>query len=333
MTHFSEVTTAGIAKDYVESLDRDSLIIYSPTSLSLLNSVNPKVHMIDCRIFGRNVALMNALCSGGHQYQKIVSIGGGTATDVAKYIATTMDVPFVCIPPMLSTNAYATNKVALVVGDEKITLDAKLADEIILDEWLIEQSSLQNLYGLADVFSIHTALFDWKLAHDAIDEEVDPEIFAMAERLLLRTCEHVLHNSIEEIMSQTGELFALIGESGYITNLYGTGRPESGSEHIFAKRIEKLIDVHHGLSVSVGVILMSLLQNNYSDEVVRCLQKIGVFNKARDYGLSKNILAQALRDVRPRSDRYSIIDTVSLTERKVALLLDEFVSKTGIVLG
>lgn len=330
--HFQSTTQVRSATDYLESLTQDSLVIYSPTSLRHIDIHNTKVHMIDSRIFGRSVVFIKALAQSKRTYKNIVSLGGGTATDVAKYIAYQSGATFTCIPSMLSTNAYATNKVALVVDGEKITLDAKLADKIILDASLLYTSPQQNLYGLADVLSIHTALRDWQFAQENNVEIIDTSIYDQSETLLNDVTQFVSQTDINHISNEIPSLFAYIGESGHITNLHGTGRPESGSEHIFAKALEKHIDIPHGVSVSFGILLMSLLQDNFSAEVADTIQKIGTLKFIDELGISRQLIEETLLSLKPREDRYSIINEVTLNQEKVTQIVDDFVRLTGVIL-
>ena len=328
--HYQEYTQVASAADYLNGLTQDTLVIYSPTSLQHLQVENSKVHMIDSRIFGRNVVFIKALAQSKQSYKTIVSLGGGTATDVAKFIAYQSKAQFICIPSMLSTNAYGTNKVALVVEDEKVTLDAKLADRILLDTSLLQTSPQQNLYGLADVLSIHTALQDWLIAQKKGLETVDGAIFEQSEKLLAETIDFVTKTDINHIAYEIPTLYRLIGESAYITNIYGTGRPESGSEHIFAKALEKQIDIPHGVSVSIGILLMSMLQGSYAKELGEAINKIGTLKFASELGVSRALIKSVLLTVKARDDRYSILNEVKLDEVSVEKLLDEFVDKTGI---
>ena len=128
---------------------------------------------------------------------------------------------------MLSTNSYATNKVALMNNGKKMTLEAKMPDKIIIDNKILKLSKNENLYGLADVLSIYTALCDWKIANEDINEEIDKNIYDRADKLLHEVLEFINNNSLEDIVENNMELFKFIGIAGYITNLYGTGRPES----------------------------------------------------------------------------------------------------------
>ena len=326
--HFQDVTSVSSALDYVNGLGSESLLIYSPTSLQHLHVSNAKIHMIDSRIFGRGAILIKALAQSKRKYSNIVSLGGGTASDVAKYIAHQSGATFTCIPSMLSTNAYATNKVALVVDDEKITLDAKLADRIILDESLLLTSPQQNLYGLADVLSIHTALKDWQLATEFNSEIIEKGIFDQASNLLDEVKAFILGCDVNEISHEIPKLFKFIGESGYVTNVYGSGRPESGSEHIFARALEHRIDIPHGISVSLGILLMSLLQDNFSKEIGECVKKLGTLKFIDEHGLTLELIESVLTDLRPREDRFSIIDREPIDAVRAREIVDAFISET-----
>ncbi|MEI6054023.1 MAG: iron-containing alcohol dehydrogenase [Candidatus Saccharibacteria bacterium] len=295
-----------------------------------LNNIN--VHMIDSRIFGRNIIFVKALSENKKTYKNIVSLGGGTATDIAKYISKKTGSKFICIPSMLSTNAYSTDKVALVVGNNKITLDAKLADHIILDTNLIRKAEKQNLYGLADIFSIYIALADWELANNDINEMINDEIFLRSKKLLDDTVAFVVSTDRKVISNDIMKLFKNIGEAGYITNIYGTGRPESGSEHIFAKDLENRIEVPHGVSVSIGIILMSIAQNRYSEDIFKCLDKIGTLKMIDELKISRKLLTDTLVNLIPRCDRYSIINRLNMDDAYVDNLLNQFSIKTGIEL-
>ena len=328
--HFQDVTGVASSLDYINGLDGESLLIYSPTSLQHLRVSNTRIHMIDSRIFGRSVILIKALAKSKRKYSNVVSLGGGTATDVAKYIAHQSGATFTCIPSMLSTNAYATNKVALVVDDEKITLDAKLSDRIIFDESLLYTSPQQNLFGLADVLSIHTAMEDWQLAAEYNVETINREIFAQAGSLLDDVKTFILSSDVNEISHDVPKLFKFIGESGHITNVYGSGRPESGSEHVFARALEKRVDVPHGISVSLGILLMSILQSNFSTEIGECVRKLGTLKFIGEHGLTRELIESVLIELCPREDRFSIIDCEPIDAVRAREIVDILISELGV---
>jgi glycerol dehydrogenase-like iron-containing ADH family enzyme len=254
---FQDVTSFRSAILVLESLSPNDLLVYSPSSLGRLNNVSLPAHAINARQLDRRKDLMDAAVAG-RAFSRVIGFGGGTALDTAKYIANSTNAELIFIPAILSTNAFATNKVALYDGELKVTLDAKLADEIIFDDQALKLSSSSlHRFGLADVASIHTALFDWRLAANATGEEIDDEIYARAQHLLSRLSDEV--SSLDAtIPAGLKAVYELVGESGHITNLYGSGRPESGSEHIIAKAIEHGRMIPHGISISLSIVMASI---------------------------------------------------------------------------
>lgn len=309
--YFNDAVQECCSKKYIETLKQNGLIIYSPTSIEKNKIQNEQCIMVNWHNLTKNVKTIDDFIEENNEISLIVSYGGGSTIDIGKYIASKLDVDFICIPTMLSTNSYATDKVALIKENKKMTLKAKIPDKIIIDNELLNLSKEENIYGLADVFSIYTALYDWIIAKEDIQEEIDESIYIMAENLLKEVLEFVNNNELREITQNNLRLFQLIGRAGYITNLYGTGRPESGSEHILAKAIEHKINIPHGISVSIGIIIMSIIQEHDSDDVIKAIMKLKIFDKGKKYGLNFKLIEECLYNLKPRKDRYSIINRIN----------------------
>ena len=243
-------------------------------------------------------------------FDKVITFGGGTSTDIGKYISMKLNNELICIPSMLSTNSYSTNKVALLVDGVKRTLDAKEPDCIILDENILNLSRDINTYGLVDILSIHTAIKDWEISVKYNNESLADEYYE-AKILLNEIIEFILSNSIESISNDILKVYEFIGRSGEITNKYGSGKPESGSEHIFAKVIESKLNIPHGLSVVHGIILMSIAQDNLDNKVLECIKKLDLINKSIKYGLNSDLIKECLDEVTIRKDRFCIINIMN----------------------
>lgn len=306
--NFIDVVQEWSSKKYIENLKENDLIIYSPTSIEKNNIKNSQCLMINWHNITKDINKIDKFIKEKRMISSVVSYGGGSAIDIGKYIASKLNVDFTCIPTMLSTNSYATDKVALIKKNKKVTLEAKIPEKIIIDNELLNLSKDENIYGLADVFSIYTALYDWKIAEEDILEKIDDNIYNMSEKLLQEVLDFVNNNKLEDIEKNNIRLFEFIGTAGYITNLYGTGRPESGSEHILAKEIEKRINVPHGMSVSIGILIMGLMQGRDVSNIMRAIRKLKIFEKADKYGLNKAIIEKSFIDLKPREDRYSIVN-------------------------
>jgi glycerol dehydrogenase-like iron-containing ADH family enzyme len=194
---------------------------------------------------------------------------------------------------------------------------------------LLYTSPQQNLFGLADVLSIHTALKDWQFAAEYNSEIIDKEVFEQASSLLNKVHAFILNSDVNEISHEVPKLFKFIGESGHITNIYGSGRPESGSEHIFARILEQRIDIPHGISVSLGILLMSILQGNFSKEIRECVKKLGTLKFIDEHNLTRELIEAVLTELRPREDRFSIIDREPIDAVQAREIVDAFISETG----
>lgn len=306
--NFNDVAQEGSSRKYIENLKQNELIIYSPTSIKKNNIKNNQCLMVNWHDLTKNINKIDEFIKKNNTISSVVSYGGGSTIDIGKYIANKLGIDFICIPTMLSTNSYATDKVALIKENKKITLNAKIPDKIIIDNELLNLSKDENIYGLADVFSIYTALYDWEIAEKDILEPIDDNIYNMAEKLLKEVLEFVNNNELEDISENNIKLFQFIGTAGYITNLYGTGRPESGSEHIFAKEIERRINIPHGISVSIGIIIMSIIQEQYNNDVVKAIMKLRILDKGKKFNLNFKIITDVLKNIKPREDRYTIIN-------------------------
>ena len=321
--YFMNVTKKCNSNEYVEKLTNDTLFIYSPTSLKKRMVNNNYILMKSWHDITKNIDLIDEFIKKNNTIKEVVSYGGGTI-DIGKYISYKLNVKFSCIPTMLSTNSYATNKASLIKGKQKITIETKIPDTIIIDENLLKLSKKENIYGLADVFSIYTALNDWIIAKEDIDEVIDIKIYNMAENLLKNTINFVNNNNYEEIINNNMKLYELIGVSGYITNIYGTGRPESGSEHIMAKEIERNIDIPHGISVSIGILIMGIMQKRNINDILKVINKLKIFDSASEFGLNNEIIKKCFLNLKPRIDRYTIIDRYKKIENKKYIKIENY---------
>lgn len=326
MDDFKKITKYEEVGNFISNLTNETLLIYSPTSLKKAN-IDSKVNInsISTTELTKNVSVLDEkIKKFPNNINLIVALGGGTAIDIGKYISYIMNKKLIAIPSMLSTNVYSTNKVALIVNESKMTLSAKMPDEIIIDCEFLAKSSKYNLYGLVDIFSIYTALYDWKIADNDNKEKIDSKIFNQANELLEETLLFVKDKMPTDIEKSIGQIYKIVGNAGLITNIYGTGRPESGSEHILAKEIEQHIKIHHGISVSISIIIMSLIQNQLSKEIYDTLLKIGVLNNLEESGITRDFLFKTLKVLKAKPDRYSIVDIYSRDDKFINEILDKF---------
>ena len=318
---------------YLVSLDQNVVLIYSPTALAHLDVGNLKLRAVSYKDYSNDIDQLRDLSRLVGLNKTIVGMGGGSAMDAAKFVAHETNSTLICIPSMLSTNTYATNKAALNKAGQKTTVEAKLPDEIILDTALLSLNKHRNLLGLADVLSIHTALKDWLISNEFTDEAIDRNIYRQANGLLGDAVAHILATPPAELASDLDWLYRTIYKSGSLTNRFGSGRPESGSEHIFAKILESELNITHGASVSLGILVSSIMQQNVSPDVITCIQKLGALDELETIALDYDALFDALARLRPRADRYSIIDRVDMSDEYIELLIERLDYMVGTTSG
>ena len=131
--YFNDAVQECCSKKYIETLKQNGLIIYSPTSIEKNKIQNEQCIMVNWHNLTKNVKTIDDFIEENNEISLIVSYGGGSTIDIGKYIASKLDVDFICIPTMLSTNSYATDKVALIKENKKMTLKAKIPDKIIIE--------------------------------------------------------------------------------------------------------------------------------------------------------------------------------------------------------
>ena len=157
---------------------------------------------------------------------------------------------------------------------------------------------------MAIFFQIHTASFDWELAHKA-GKDVHayvPEAAERAKGLVQR-----LYNAADDIRMQTDEGIRTIVECYLEINdiciPLGHYRAEEGPEHFFAYNVEYLTGrtFVHGWLVGLGIQLMSRLQENDSDGIVSIMDRLGLPHSPRANQLTRSDIRHALETLRDRT--------------------------------
>ena len=328
--NYNDITKYVNVNNFLNKLEVKCLVIYSETSIQKNNIdlSNENFILYSTKHITKEKKKVDSFSEKLRGFDKIISIGGGTATDIGKYLSYKLKKDLICIPTMLSTNAYATNKVALKVGNKIESLDAILPSEILLDTKILKNSLENNLYGITDIFSIYTALNDWLLASKYNDEKIEPA-FEWSKKLLSLTLEYITKEDINKIKADILMIYKLVGESGSITNKYGNGKPESGSEHIFAKALEKEIKIPHAIAVANGILLMSIAQSlyiniNYDINIYNALKKLEILDLNKKYNITYDLIYDVFMKLEPRKNRFSVVNLIYQDMEKKKKVLSEY---------
>ena len=208
----------------------------------------------------------------------VVGVGGGSSCDTAKYIAWKRGCRMVLVPTIVSVDAPLTNMIAVRVAHTVQYIGDIYPEELLVDHTLIQQAPPElNRAGAGDIASIHTALYDWKLAHEHTGEAYHEDVAGLA-----RECLAELDRNADEVFRVTPKgidtIVDLYRREVEFCARIGTSRPEEGAEHIVAYNLEHLTGRHfvHGDLVGLGIFTMARLQDNAADWAVGLIRRCGL---------------------------------------------------------
>ena len=251
------------------------------------------------------------------QSDVVAGIGGGRSVDTAKIVAFNLDTPFVSVPTAASHDGMASPFVS-VKSDKPHSIVASAPLGVFVDIDIIRKAPTRLLAsGCGDLIANIIAVKDWQLGH-----EKTGEYYGMySADLALMSAKIILENSKK--YSKKGLDARVIVEAlisaGVASCIAGSSRPCSGAEHLFSHALDKIAPGKglHGEKCGIGSIMMAKLQGQDWKKIVRTLKDVGAPTTAKQIGLEKKEVIDALvmaQDLRP--ERYTILKEVEMTDRK-----------------
>ncbi|CAH1656227.1 MULTISPECIES: iron-containing alcohol dehydrogenase [unclassified Chelatococcus] len=250
-------------------------------------------------------------------FRTVVGIGSGLVMDAAKYVARQNGQLLVQVPSSASNNACFTRTAwAMDRGRRIAERGCPVPDAIVADRALIATAPPSfNRAGLAEILCSHTALFDWRLGHDAgCDVDWDEALFAFTVHEL-----EVVPGVIPAVAQGTPDAFVGIIKACARFAPWFSSHPRArfnaGSEHLFAWALDATAGrrMIHGEAVALGILLMALLQDNDPDNPARCIVDARLPFHPEHIGASWELVADTLKAL-PEYARtmpwYTIIDTL-----------------------
>ncbi|MCE5296609.1 MAG: NAD(P)-dependent glycerol-1-phosphate dehydrogenase [Euryarchaeota archaeon] len=240
----------------------------------------------------------------------LLGIGGGSKIDLAKMAAKECNLEFISMPTSASHDGIASGRASIKNIKGPTSMDAKVPLGVIADTEIIVQSPFRLLAaGCADVISNSTALLDWEFAKRLRNESFSRSAYSLASY----TAETVIENAdlirpgLEESVWIAIRPIII---SGISMSVAGNSRPTSGSEHMFSHALDLIAPgkALHGEQCGVGCIMMMYLHGGDWHRIKDALIKIGAPTTARELGITKEQVVQALVMAnKVRKDRFTIL--------------------------
>lgn len=225
-----------------------------------------EVHLIDHPtgdVVADETTIIDAMLQIPNDSDVIIAVGAGTIHDIARFIASKMNVPFISVPTAPSVDGFSSVGAPLVIRRFKQTIHCGSPEAIFADlDILAESPQAMVAAGFGDMLGKYTSIADWELGRLLLDEEYCP----LAVKMTLHGLQLCI-DGIDDIAQQTEHGVKVLMEgllwSGISMLIYGSSRPASGSEHHLSHFWEMnflLNDkkaVLHGTKVGVATVLIA----------------------------------------------------------------------------
>ena len=235
-------------------------------------------------------------------FDTIVGIGGGMAIDVAKYISWKLNKRLVSIPTILSVDAFTTPAAGVRNNHDVEYLGTATPNPLIIDYNILRTAPKElNIAGVGDLFSIHTASFDWTYANSKGKSEYpfSDKAIEGGEKIL-----EFIYNNIGNIRENNNNGLRAIVEAYISLNTICLPldhfRIEEGSEHYLFYELEERLKrpFIHGNIIGLGIYLLSRLQNNDPKFITQMMNDSGLVYHPYSMNIDKKDLVDSLLNLK-----------------------------------
>jgi len=249
----------------------------------------------------------------------VLGVGGGKDIDVAKLASANRKTQFMSVPTAASHDGIASPYTSIKGFDRPYSMKAQAPIAIVADVDVIARSpSRLFASGCGDIVSKYTAVRDWKLAHRRVGEyygSYAANLALMSARLVMKDAGSIGVRAREGIHTVVEALISC----GVSMSIAGSTRPCSGAEHLFSHAVDLLApnSALHGEQCGVGAVMCAYMHGANWKIVRDVLKAVGAPTKAKQLGLSRDQVVEALLmagSIRP--ERYTILSEMKLTDVK-----------------
>lgn len=226
--------------------------------------------------------LLQVLLKADPEERTFVAAGGGTITDITRFISHRTRSAFLSFPTAPSVDGFASIGAPLVVGGLKRTVICQPPLAILADLPTLRAAPHRLVAsGLGDMLGKLTSVADWQLGHLLHGERYEPRI-ARAYLETAGACAAMAADIGAQTEKGVSTLMAGLVETGFGMLEFGESMPASGGEHHLSHFWEmKALREHgparlHGAQVGVGAVLIArryrALAQLDRDQAAACLQ-------------------------------------------------------------
>jgi len=194
-----------------------------------------------------------------------LAVGSGVVNDTTRCVSYRFGIPFAVVATAPSMDGYASAGSPTLFNGSKATVKCTTPRYIIADLNVVSQAPYPLLLaGIGDMLGKYTAMLDWELARDYIDEYYCEKIAGQVIDATNLVVEHAAglvardHKTVHSIIE--GLIVTGVGMA-----YTGCSRPASGCEHMIGHAWE-ILDVKesnkpnlHGLEVAEGTLVVIAL--------------------------------------------------------------------------
>lgn len=256
----------------------------------------------------------------------IISVGSGTLNDMAKYLSSRTGVPYIIVCTAPSMDGYVADGAPLICNGKKISYVATLPYGVLGDTDIMKEAPMHLIHaGLGDVLGKLTALTDWSLAVEEIDEYRCDTAVKLVESALEKCIANVagLKERNEEAILYLIEALTL---TGVAMALVGVSRPASGSEHLLSHYWEMDFIAQgkypelHGIKVGIATPIVAEIYELLGDIVPETTRKLipekeyviellkagGAKTSPLEVGVDRELFYRSMMEANTVRNRYSV---------------------------
>ena len=203
----------------------------------------------------------------------IIAVGGGTVTDLGRFVASRVGKPFILVVTCPSMDGYASNIAAVSLdGKRRIFKDCCYPEAVFCDMPVIRGAPMDLIRsGFGDMLGKRTSLPDWVMSRYVTGEHFCERVADLMDGSSM-DCIRCIDGIVSREPGAIGTLTEALLLSGISMAIADGTRPVSGSEHIFSHfMVESAMDsglrVSHGASVAFGTLISTLLYEYLLDDL------------------------------------------------------------------